>query len=144
MFKKIINIRLIKRTITDWGKVLVLLLDEAAIVLLVIVVLQFFGIRIPLPVKIVMGLVLGTFVFIIHVAVIPSFHRRIVTGSEGMLGVQGRVVEALNPVGVIFVKGERWKAVSVDDNIETDENVEVVGLEGLTLKVKRKKEIINV
>ncbi len=92
-----------------------------------------------LPVKIVMGLVLGTFVFIIHVAVIPSFHRRIVTGSEGMLGAQGMVVEALNPVGAIIVKGERWKAVSVDDNIEVDENVEIVELEGLTLKVKRKK-----
>ncbi|MFC1954175.1 NfeD family protein [Chloroflexota bacterium] len=139
MCKKIINKKLIKRTITDWGKVLVLLLDEAAVVVLVIVVLQFFGIRIPLPVKIVTGLVLGTLVFIIHVAVIPTFRRRIVTGSEGMLGAQGRVVEALNPVGAIIVKGERWRAVSVDDNIEVDENVEVVGLEGLTLKVKREK-----
>ncbi|MFC1990172.1 NfeD family protein [Chloroflexota bacterium] len=143
MCKKLIDIRLIKRNITDWGKVLVLLLDEAAVVLLVIVVLQFFGIRIPLLIGIVMGLVLGTFVFIIHVAVIPSFHRRIVTGSEGMLGVQGRVVEALNPVGVIIVNGERWRAVSTDDNIEADENVEIVGLEGLTLKVKRGKEIID-
>ncbi|MFC1939365.1 NfeD family protein [Chloroflexota bacterium] len=141
--QKIIDIRLIKKTITDWGKVLVLLLDEAAVVLLVIVVLQFFGIRIPLPVKIVMGLVLGTFVFIIHVAVIPSFHRRVVTGSEGMLGVQGRVVEVLNPVGVVIVKGERWRAVSVDDNIEADETVEIVGVERLTLKVKRKTETVD-
>ena len=143
MCKILIDIRLTKRNITDWGKVLVLLLDEAAVVLLVIVVLQFFGIRIPLLVGIVMGLVLGTFVFIIHVAVIPSFRRRIVTGSEGMLGVQGRVVEPVNPVGVIIVNGERWRAVSIDDNIELNENAEIVGLEGLTLKVKREKEIID-
>ena len=137
-----INIKLIKRTIKDWGKVLVLLLDEAVVVLLVIVVLRHFEIGIPLPVTIVIALVAGTLVFIIHVAVIPSFHRRIVTGSEGMLGEQGRVVEPLTPVGVIRVKGEYWRAKSVDDNIEVDENVEIVGLEGLTLKVKRKGSLI--
>ena len=74
----------------------------------------------------------------IHVAVIPSFHRRIVTGSEGMLGVQGRVVKPLKPVGTIVIKGEHWRAKSIEDSIEVNENVEIVGLDGLTLNVKRK------
>lgn len=138
MYKKI-DIKLIKKTFSDWGKVLVLLLDDAAVLLLVILILRFFGIGIPLPLTIVIALVLGTFVFVIHVAVIPSFHRRIVTGSEGLLSAQGRVVEPLNPVGAIVVKGERWRAISVDANIKVNENVEVVGLDGLTLKVKRKE-----
>ena len=55
-----------------------------------------------------------------------------------MLGVQGRVVKPLNPVGTIVIKGEHWRAKSVEDSIEVDENVEVVGLGGLTLNVKRK------
>ena len=44
-----------------------------------------------------------------------------------MLGVQGRVAELLNPVGTI----------SVDGNIDVDENVEIVGVDGLTLRVKQ-------
>ncbi len=33
---------------------------------------------------------------------------------------------------------ERWRAISVDDKIDVDENVEILGVEGLTLRVKRK------
>jgi membrane-bound serine protease (ClpP class) len=70
--------------------------------------------------------------------VIPSFHRKQVTGREGMIGEQGKVVKPLTPVGFITIKGEYWSAKSVDDSIEVDEDVEIVGLEGLTLRVKRK------
>ncbi len=137
--RKKVDIKSLKRTITDWLKVLALLLDEAAALVLVILLLRFFKIHIPLPIAIVTGLLLGTFVFIIHKVVIPSFHRRIVTGSEGMIGKQGRVVEPLTPIGVITVNGERWKAKSIDNNIEVNENVEIIGLDGLTLKVKHKE-----
>jgi len=129
----------LKRTVIDWLKVLVLLLDEAAALVLVVLVLRFLKIHVPLPITIAAGLLLGTIIFITHKAVIPSFHRKIVTGPEGMIGEQGRVVEPLTPVGAVIVDGERWRAKSVDDNIEVDENVEIVGLERLTLKVKRKE-----
>jgi len=137
MCKKI-NTKLIRRTIADWGKVLLLLLDEAAVLLVVILVLQFLGLRIPLSITITVAIIVGMFVFIIHIAVIPSFHRKQVTGREGMIGTQGKVVEPLTPVGAITIKGEYWRAKSVGNNIDADENVEIVGLEGLTLKVKRK------
>ena len=127
-----------RRTIADWGKVLVLLLDEAAVLAVVILVLHFLGVRIPLPITITIAIIVGIFVFIIHIAVIPSFHKKQVTGREGMVGAQGRVVEPLTPVGTITVKGEYWRAKSLDDNIEVDEDVEIVGLEGLMLRVKRK------
>ena len=115
-----------------------LLLDEAAVVALVILVLRFFGIQIPLPMALSIAIVVGAFVFIIHIAVIPSFRRKQVAGREGMIGEQGRVVEPLTPFGTIIVKGEYWKAKSLDDTIEFDENVEIVGSERLTLKVNRK------
>ena len=133
------NTKPIRSTIGDWLKVLVLLLDEAAVAVLAVLLLRFFKIPIPLPIAIVVGLLLGALVFVIHKAVIPSFHRRIVTGSEGMIGGQGRVVEPLTPSGIVNVNGERWKAKSVNENIEVDENVEIVGMDGLTLKVKRKE-----
>jgi len=135
--RKIVNTNQIKRALGDWLKVLVLLLDEAAVVALIILALRFFGIQIPLPITIVIALIAGVFVFMIHIAVIPSFHRKQVTGQEGMIGVQGRVAEPLTPIGLILVKGEYWNAKSVDDDIGVDENVEIVGVEGLTLKVRR-------
>ena len=134
---KKIDTKLTLRTIADWGKVIILLLDEAAVIAVILLILHFLGIQIPLPIMIGGGIIVGIFVFIIHIAVIPSFHWKQVTGREGMIGQQGRVVEPLTPIGTIIVKGEYWKAKSLDDNIEFDENVEIVGNEGLTLKVKR-------
>ena len=126
------------RTIKDWLKILVLLLDEAAAVALVLLVLWVLGIEIPLPITIVVALLLGALVFVIHKAVIPTFHKKQVTGAEGLMGLEGEVVEPLNPVGVIRTKGEYWKAKSAGGNIAVGEEVEILGLHGLTLTVKRK------
>ena len=128
-----------KRTIKDWLIVLILLLDEAAAVVLVLLVLWFFKIRIPLSVAIVIALLLGICIFITHKVIIPSFHRKRVTGSEGMIGLEGEVIEPLTPIGVVRVEGEYWKAKSVDDDIPAGENVEILGLNKLVLEVKCKE-----
>ncbi len=129
-----------KRTFGDWLKVLVLLLDEVVVLVLIFLALHFFDVQIPLPITILVALPIAVFVFIIHIKVIPSFHWKQTTGREGMIGLEGRVVQPLTPVGVIHVKGENWKAKSVGDYIEADENVEVAGIEGLTLRVVRLRE----
>ena len=107
------------QTMKDWLKILVLLLDEAIAIALVIAILWFFKISLPLWVTIVIALLLGAFDFITHRKIIPSFHLRQVTGAEGMVGLEGEVVESLTPDGVVTVQGEYWKARSVDDNVET-------------------------
>ena len=127
-----------KSTIKDWLKVLILLLDEAAAVGLVLLVLWGLRIEIPLPIAVVAALLLGALVFVIHRAIIPSFHKKKVTGSEGMIGLEGEVIEPLTPVGVIQIGGEYWKAKSVGENIPVGEEVEILGLSGLTLIVKPK------
>jgi len=59
-------------------------------------------------------------------------------GRETLLG---KVVPALERIdttgGKVFVEGEYWNAVS-DSVIEKDQPAEIVGVEGLTLKVKPK------
>ena len=59
-------------------------------------------------------------------------------GRETMIG---KVVPALRPInstsGKVFIEGEIWNAVS-DAPAEKDALVEVVAVEGLTLKVKPK------
>ncbi len=127
-----------KRTIKDWLIVLVLLLDEAAALVLVLLVLWFFKIEIPLWVAITGALLLGAFAFITHKVIIPSFHRKQVTGSEGMIGLEGEVIEPLTPFGVVRVGGEYWKAKSVEEDIAAGGNVEILRLNRLTLEVKRK------
>jgi len=132
-----------KNTIKDWLKVLVLLLDEAAAVALVLVILWALDIEIPLPITIVGAILLGALVFVTHKAVIPTFHKKRVTGAEGLVGLEGEVIESLTPVGVIRTEGEYWKARAIAGNIESGEMVEILGLNGLTLTVKRKNQSLG-
>ena len=125
--------------IKDWLKVLILLLDEAAAVAIILIILYFFEVEVPWPAAIAGSLVLGTLIFVIHKAVIPTFHSKQVTGAEGMIGTIGKVTEILAPAGIVRVGGELWKAKSDGDKIDAGEMVEVVALEGLTLKVRRQE-----
>jgi membrane-bound serine protease (ClpP class) len=60
------------------------------------------------------------------------------SGVETMIG---KTVSAQSRIdtagGKVFIEGELWKAVS-ETPVEAGQNVEVTGLEGLTLKVKPK------
>lgn len=127
-----------KGTIKDWLIVLASLLDDAAVVLLVL--LLFWLLKIPISLSVIALLVVLfiALVLIMHRAVIPSLHRKKVTGAEGMVGLEGRVVEALAPVGVVRVKGEYWKAKSTGEVIAVGEEVEILKADGLTLEVRRK------
>jgi len=125
-----------KSTVKDWLKVMVLLLDEAVVVGLVLLVLWVLEIEIPLPIAIPVALLLGALIFIIHKAIIPTFHKKKITGSEGMIGLKGTVIKPLTPVGAVRVGDEYWKAKSVGENIAAGEEVEILGLSGLTLMVK--------
>ena len=127
-----------KGTIKDWLIVLVLLLDDAAALALVFLVLWFIGVRVPLWFGIVIGLLLGAFIFIIHKVVVPSFHKKQVTGAEGMVGLEGEVVKPLSPVGVVRVSGEYWKAISIEGHVAAGESIEILRLNRLRLEVKRK------
>ena len=127
-----------KRTIKDWLIVLVLLLDEVAALGLLLLILWGLGIQIPLPITIVIALLLGTFAFITHKVIIPSFHKKKITGSEGMIDLTGEVVEPLTPAGVIKVGDEYWKAKSAGEDIATGEEVEILRMDGLTLMVRLK------
>ena len=59
-------------------------------------------------------------------------------GKETMVGKSVRAVVPINGAGgKVFVEGEYWNAVS-DLPIEKDREVEIVSVEGLTLRVKPK------
>jgi membrane-bound serine protease (ClpP class) len=66
--------------------------------------------------------------------------RPVQSGTETMLG---KAVAAISRIdaggGRVFIEGEHWKAVS-DTPVEAGQIVEVIGIEGLTLKVNPKNQ----
>ena len=127
-----------KRTIKNWLIILVSLLDDVAAVIVILLILWFLNIPISLSVIIFLILLFIALVFIMHKFVIPILHSRIITGSEGMIGLEGTVIKSLEPRGTISVKGEYWKAISIGENIPIGEQVKIVAIDGLTLQVKCK------
>jgi len=58
------------------------------------------------------------------------------TGKDEMLGIIGTADTDIDPEGQILVRGERWNVYS-DEKINKGEKVEVIYMDGLTLKVKK-------
>ena len=77
------------------------------------------------------------FIFIVGKGISAQF-KPVRAGKETMLG---KTVHALSQIdsqgGRVFIEGELWNAVS-DAVINKDQPVEIVAIEGLTLKVKPK------
>jgi membrane-bound serine protease (ClpP class) len=79
---------------------------------------------------------LGSFVLAVSYLVFRSQKEKPTLGIEGLIGEVGVVREKLSPTGRVFVHGEHWKA-EADNEIDVDEKVEVMGIEGMVLKVRR-------
>ncbi len=57
-------------------------------------------------------------------------------GMASLIGQIGEVRAELTPAGKIFIHGEYWNA-RAETPIEVDAKVEIIGYEGMTLKVRR-------
>ena len=77
----------------------------------------------------------GFFIVIIGAA-IRAHRRQPATGREGLIGLTGVVKTPLKPEGQIFLRGELWNA-TCEEPVEPGEKVEVTGIIGLTLNVKK-------
>ncbi|MBN1694133.1 nodulation protein NfeD [candidate division WOR-3 bacterium] len=72
-------------------------------------------------------------------AVIKAMKNKPTTGKEGLTGAIGKAVSDINSKGgKVFVRGEYWNAVA-NKKIKIDTEVEVVEVNGLTVKVKKKE-----
>ncbi|RJQ45222.1 MAG: nodulation protein NfeD [Gaiellales bacterium] len=77
------------------------------------------------------------FIFVVRAAVSA---RRLPdqSGRNAMIGEVGYTRSDLDPMGQVFVHGEIWSAETVDgEAIPQGEEIEVVGISGLMLKVRR-------
>jgi membrane-bound serine protease (ClpP class) len=122
-----------------WLIIAASLIDDAVVLALVLLGLWAFHVKITWPVILVVAVVIIAFIFIMHRAVIPALRRRKITGAEGMIGMTGKVTEPLRPAGTVLIKDEYWQAKSVEGNIEIGDVVEVTGINGLNLEVRKKE-----
>ena len=94
-----------------------------------------------LPLSLIVGATAATALFFIFI-VGAGLRAQLLPVRAGRETMLGRVVPALSPIdadsGRVFIEGELWRAVS-DVPVEKDQPVEVVGIEGLTLKVKPRR-----
>jgi membrane-bound serine protease (ClpP class) len=65
-----------------------------------------------------------------------AYRAPVTTGEEGLVGARARARTALAPAGKVFLQGEWWNAVA-DAEVAAGEEVEVVAVEGMTLRVRR-------
>jgi membrane-bound serine protease (ClpP class) len=80
----------------------------------------------------------GSFAFIVSRA-ISAHRKKAKTGREDLIGKTATVKVALNPEGTVFLKGERWAAISEEGKIKPGEEVVIDKLDGLTLYVTKKE-----
>jgi membrane-bound serine protease (ClpP class) len=94
--------------------------------------------RLSLAVIVPATLITAAFFIFVFGAGLRAQFLPVKAGKETMLG---KTVTALAPInaqsGKVFVEGEYWNAVS-DAPVEEGKPVEIVAVEGLTLKVKLK------
>jgi membrane-bound serine protease (ClpP class) len=83
------------------------------------------------------ALVTGLFFAFGVTKVIQARRRQPVTGSEGLVGQLAEARTPLEPRGTVFLKGELWQAESLEGPVEKGERVEVVGMTGFRLHVRR-------
>lgn len=77
------------------------------------------------------------FFFLVLGAVGKAFRRSPATGEQAMVGSVGVAKESLDPTGQVSVHGELWQAVAEDPPIGWGEEVEVLNVDGMKLRVRR-------
>ena len=111
-------------------------LEEAALVIIVLMGLPRLGINVPLPVLVILMVLWLTVSTLIYQAGSRALRREQLIGLPDMVGAKGRVVNRLAPEGLVNIKGELWVAKSASGEMELGRKVVVVEQDSLKLVVR--------
>ena len=111
------------------------LLKGAVLLSIVLWLLPLWGVNIP-----IWGLILMVAVFLTYEIVTfrlgrRALERKPVIWSEAIVGRCGKTTTPLTPDGYVRVNGELWHAFSSDTNINEDDDIVVVEMDRLILRV---------
>ncbi|MEB3817062.1 MAG: hypothetical protein LRS46_03890 [Desulfurococcales archaeon] len=121
------------------------LIDDIIIIDIIIILISFILNKIGLLG--LRGLILVAVIATVAIALIAGaiyrVHRRKpAVGMEALVGLTGVAYDRIPPKGegIVLLEGELWRAINVgEDEVLRNDKVVVVGIEGLTLKVKKFK-----
>ncbi|MCS6936906.1 MAG: nodulation protein NfeD [Candidatus Bipolaricaulota bacterium] len=91
----------------------------------------------PATIFVTVGTVTALFVFMATKGLLIQ-RKRVSTGREGLVGARGSARDDLQPEGMVFVKGEYWRAIAQDPPIKSGETIIVEAIEDGKLLVRRK------
>jgi len=78
----------------------------------------------------------GGFFVVVATLAFRAYRSKPRSGTEGLMGEVGVVKERIDPEGLVFVHGEYWRA-KASEPVEEGEKVQVEGMEGLVLRVRK-------
>ncbi|MBN2240038.1 MAG: nodulation protein NfeD [Dehalococcoidales bacterium] len=93
----------------------------------------------PWLIGVVTTIFVAFFLFVIQ-RVVKTHKRQPTTGWEELIGKPAKVMVPLSPEGQVLFRGEHWKAISEEGNIELGEPVIINRVENLKLYVTRKEQ----
>jgi membrane-bound serine protease (ClpP class) len=92
--------------------------------------------QVSVEVALAVAATMALMVAIVVTKLVQVRRAEVVTGQEELVGQVGVVRQTLDPVGLVFVHGELWRAKTAGDPIASGEQVRVEGLDdALTLTV---------
>jgi len=80
--------------------------------------------------------IVAAIIILIFAAGFKAQFRRVKTGKEALIGARGVATTDLKPKGEVRVMSEFWEATAKNTTIAAGQEVEVIGMEGMTLVVK--------
>jgi membrane-bound serine protease (ClpP class) len=97
--------------------------------------------RVSLPLVIFMGVFIGSIFLVILGFALRAQRRPVITGMESLGNQTGIAVSEFDPSGQVQAAGELWSADAVQGSrkIHKGDQVEVVKVEGLRLKIRKKE-----
>lgn len=85
----------------------------------------------------VLTVLTASFMLLVLGAAIRSRNAPLVSGVKPLIGLVGVARTPLNPQGIVLVKSEEWSALAQDPPIQPGEPVQVLAVDGLTLRVEK-------
>ncbi|HYV57739.1 MAG TPA: NfeD family protein, partial [Candidatus Nitrosopolaris sp.] len=85
------------------------------------------------------GGTVAAIMLVVATLVLRSQRSRSALGPQAMVGAVGVARQRIAPEGTVLVKGEYWTAES-EEVVDAGEHVEVTGIEGLRLRVRRARQ----
>ena len=112
-------------------------LEEAAIYVIWRWLLPEFDVNLPFPVLVGIMVAWACFSVSLFIFTTRTLKKQVPVGLPSMIGTKGKVVSSLTPEGLVRIKNELWVATSAGGDIDKDDDVEVVGEDGLKLVVRK-------